>query len=336
MVYKGCVVKIEQNFAIVLTNGTQYLKVIKKEGLCLGKEILFVEDDIYRENRTKLRSLGRMAAVLAILILSMSSLGKLHPWFALNSVAAVVSIDINPSLELEIDKENKILRGIPINEEARQLLEDDLKGMAVEDAVLQIIDRARALAFLTQEKNAVLISTAVLKEERYHKQLEGEIEKKLEAEESFQGIAFTYVEGSKEDFKKAREEKISLGKYEVFKQAEKEQQPITLEEIKNMKVQDMLNKNVGRLKADKVPVIEETNKKEKGKKAQEKLEEKKAAPLKREDIKEENPKKEEIRKDSKDQAEQNKNKGKEKQKEAQELKKNNGIKNKLQNLKQKK
>ena len=250
MVYRGCVVRIEESFAIVLTTGAQYLRVIKKEGLTTGKEILFVEEDLYQEKPSVFKSFGLVAAVMMLLFLSVTAYNTLQHWLPLQQVVAIVSLDINPSLELEVNRENKVLRGVAVNEEGKLLVEPSLKGLAVEDAVLQVVDKAKSLQYITAEKKALLISTVILKEEieLSQSQLEGVIMKKLDEEAVLQEVQLVYVRGKKEDLQKAREEKISIGKYEVFLKATEAKQKVTVEQIKKAKVQELVEQDIGKLK----------------------------------------------------------------------------------------
>ncbi|AOT69970.1 anti-sigma factor domain-containing protein [Geosporobacter ferrireducens] len=254
MVYKGCVVKVEKSFAIVFTSSGECLKVVKKEGLTTGKEILFIEEDIYKEKPSMSKSFSLIAAVFMLFFLSATVYTTLQRWLPMQQVAAVVSIDINPSVELEINRANQVLRSLALNEEGEQLLDESLVGLAAEDAVVQLVDKAKNLQYITEERKTILISTVVLKEEtKFPKpQLEDVILKKLDEKESFQEIEVLYLKGKKEDLPKAREEKISIGKYEVFLNAIEEKQPVTVEEIKKAKVQELVERGIGKLKTKEV------------------------------------------------------------------------------------
>ena len=38
MIYKGCVVKLEKDFAVVITDQMEYLQIVKKDGLAIEKK----------------------------------------------------------------------------------------------------------------------------------------------------------------------------------------------------------------------------------------------------------------------------------------------------------
>ncbi|SHJ76579.1 hypothetical protein SAMN02745975_02821 [Geosporobacter subterraneus DSM 17957] len=264
MVYKGCVIKVEDRFAVVLTTGAQYLKIIKKDGLILGKEILFVEEDLYREKVSNIKSFGLVAAVFILFFLSITLYNGLGQWLPLQQVAAVVSIDINPSLELEVNKENKVLRSVAINEEGKLLMDTSLKGLTIEAAVVKVVNKAKSLQYITAEKNTILISTVVLKEEAKvsQPQIEDAILEKIHEEDGLQELQVIYVRSKKEDMEKAREEKISIGKYEVYLEAKAEKREITVEQIRKAKVQELVNQGVGQLKVKEAVKKKSENEKE--------------------------------------------------------------------------
>lgn len=247
MVYRGCVIKIENDFALVLTNTMEYLKIVKKDGLVVGKEIIFVTGDLYKENKIPVRRMGLAAAVVFFMIFSMT---WLHPWISsrvLAGTAAIVSIDINPSVELEISREEKVLKAIPVNADGQKVISKELVGMAVDDAVLRIVNNAKTKHYLTEERNAVLISSTVMKEKETldEKGIVEKIERKLEQQMEIGQLHIVYVAGKKEDVQEARERHLSLGKYEVYKKAEEKGEKITIDQMKEMKVQQMIEKRMG-------------------------------------------------------------------------------------------
>ena len=75
MIYRGCIVKVEKDFAVVMTNTMEYLKVIKKDGLRVGGQILFVKEDLYREKSMSYKPILSIAAVLIIMIMSVTLSG---------------------------------------------------------------------------------------------------------------------------------------------------------------------------------------------------------------------------------------------------------------------
>jgi len=255
MIYKGCVVKIEEDFAVVMTNTMEYLKVIKKEGLKVGGQIMFVQDDLYREKRRSYKAIASIAAVLIIMIMSAALAGMLQiPGSVSSAAAAVVSIDINPSMEFEVDHNHQIIKVVAFNKEAKKLLNKDVKGMNIGDAIWLVINNARLLNYITDEKNTVLIGATILQEDFSVDidGLENGVEEKWAQEYESVPLNLVYLETDKENLKDARKEKITVGKYQVYKNSIEEDDDITTENIKEMKVQEMVNKKLLKLQEKEI------------------------------------------------------------------------------------
>ncbi len=261
MVYKGCVVKIEKDFAIVLTDQMEYLEIMKKDGLEVGKKVLFLEEDLCRKEVFSYRKIAAVAAIFLIMILSIPFLKTQIGNNISYGATAIVSLDINPSLEIQINKENKAIKIIFLNQDAKKLLMNKkLVGKPIEDVISIVINRAKEDKYLEKEKNAVLISTVVLKNNIKNEDIKKQIEKKLNEDENSQYIKTFYIEGKKEDLPYARKEKVSIGKYEVFEKIKEKNKKMSLESIKHMKVEEIIEKNPSALtkKEDKIIKKERT------------------------------------------------------------------------------
>ena len=255
MIYKGKVLEVNNDFAIVLTNSMEYLKVKKKEGLLVGNQIIFVDDDVYKENSFSYKNMLGYAAVLAVMLLSISFIANFS---AINNLftatAAIVSVDINPSIELKVDNKHKVIKATPLNADAHEILSDQLKGLDIEDAVFVLILNAKEKQYLTAERNSILISSVAMKNNFVldKENLRQRIEAKLEEEHEIDEILIAYIEGNKEDIREARKQNLSIGKYEIFKKSIVENQEITVEQLRAMEVQDIFKKGIGQLKVDRM------------------------------------------------------------------------------------
>ena len=76
-----------------------------------------------------------------------------------NKVFATVSIDVNPSLEIKINKEEKVLDVIPLNDDAKKVIGDmDFSGVSMELTVNALIGSMYRLGYLDDEHRTVLVS----------------------------------------------------------------------------------------------------------------------------------------------------------------------------------
>lgn len=128
---------------------------------------------------------------------------------------ALVSIDINPSFELYVDKNDKVIEINPINEEAKTLDIDQLNGLEVQDVVENLIKQAQDKGFINSLdtfQDTVIISTI-------NYGIDGEklirnIQVKLGSSLSIDRNVKSYIiQATEDDREEAKKENISLGIY---------------------------------------------------------------------------------------------------------------------------
>lgn len=76
-----------------------------------------------------------------------------------NKVYATVSIDVNPSLEIKINKDERVLEVIPLNADAKKVIGDmDFSGASIELAVNALIGSMYRHGYLSESRGTVLLS----------------------------------------------------------------------------------------------------------------------------------------------------------------------------------
>ena len=112
--------------------------------------------------KTKPHSLKKWMAMAACLALLLLCGGGLFLRQA-NAVASVVSIDVNPSIELRVNQNEKVLACVPMNDDAHAILADmgggeDLKGAKLDVAVNAIVGSLVRNGYLESISSAIMIS----------------------------------------------------------------------------------------------------------------------------------------------------------------------------------
>ena len=108
---------------------------------------------------TKRRWTSLIAACLAVMLLGGGGLFYQRA----NAVASVVSLDVNPSIELKVNRSEKVLACTPLNEDAKAILADmgngaDLKGAKLDVAVNAIVGSLVRNGYLNSISSAIMIS----------------------------------------------------------------------------------------------------------------------------------------------------------------------------------
>lgn len=107
-----------------------------------------------RKPRKRWASLA-VAAALAVVCCVFG----LTSWRSANAVASVVSLDVNPSIQLQVSKNEKVLSAQALNENAQVILEGmDLKGTQLKVAVNAIVGSLLQNGYLDRLSSAILIS----------------------------------------------------------------------------------------------------------------------------------------------------------------------------------
>lgn len=80
-----------------------------------------------------------------------------------NAVASVVSLDVNPSIELKVNKNENVLSCTPLNDDAKSVLSDmdngaDLKGAKLDVVVNAIVGGLVRSGYLSDLSSAIMIS----------------------------------------------------------------------------------------------------------------------------------------------------------------------------------
>ncbi len=133
MIYRGSVVKVDSKSLVVMTEDCTFERVKKFEGIQEGMEIYFEKDDIIKNKKSSIRSISSIAA--AILLAVITSVYGMSFWNINYQAMALVSVDINPSVEIKVNKKRNVINVTAINEDALNLPLEDLKDKYLTDAL---------------------------------------------------------------------------------------------------------------------------------------------------------------------------------------------------------
>src|SRR5690554_4870952 len=102
MIYRGNIVEICNDSIVVFTEECTFERIKKSPGLEEGMEVYFENRDIIRKSNTGVKGISKMVA--AIILIVITSIYGIQAWDMNYRAVAIVSIDINPSVEIKINK----------------------------------------------------------------------------------------------------------------------------------------------------------------------------------------------------------------------------------------
>lgn len=128
---------------------------------------------------------------------------------------AIVSVDINPSFELYVDIDDKVIEIIPLNDEAKTLSYESFVGLPVQDAVEELIRKAQDAGFIdlaNTTPNTVIISTISYGVDgtKLVKDIQIKLRSSLFIDRSIKSYI---IQATDDDREKAKNENVSLGIY---------------------------------------------------------------------------------------------------------------------------
>ena len=137
-----------------------------------------------------------------------------------HAVASVVSLDVNPSIELKVSRNEKVLVCTPLNEDAKAILADmgdgaDLKGAKLDVAVNAIVGSLVRNGYLNSISSAIMISVEdndTARAEKLQRELTSTVDGVLQTSEAKASVLTQTLTQDAGLAQQARENSISTGK----------------------------------------------------------------------------------------------------------------------------
>lgn len=176
-------------------------------------------------NKTMVKSIVAVACCIIVLL-------GVSGYYTYNTPAAVISFDINPSIELEVNIFDKIINVTSYNSEGQSIVDEiSLKNKNYIVAINEMLKNEKIVSFL-QSGNNVEILVAGKDENKSDK-----MRACLLAETD---IADENIHCSNWDnMTIAHSEGLSCGKYHLYLQLHDENSSITIEDIKNLSMREI-------------------------------------------------------------------------------------------------
>ena len=165
---------------------------------------------------TKRKWTSLIAACLAVMLLGGGGLFYQQA----NAVASVVSLDVNPSIELKVNRSERVLACTPLNEDAKAILADmgngaDLKGAKLDVAVNAIVGSLVRNGYLNSISSAIMISVEdkdTARAEKLQRELTSAVDGVLQTSEAKAAVLTQTLTQDAAREQQARENNISTGK----------------------------------------------------------------------------------------------------------------------------
>ena len=168
------------------------------------------------ETMKKKRRWAPLAAAACLALVLVGGGGGYYYYSANNAVASLVSLDVNPSIQLEVNKNEKVLSATPMNDDGAEILDGmDLKGTQADVAMYAIIGSLLQHGYVDELANSILITVEdddQARGEKLQQELTAQADAALANAQVNGAVLAQTLQNSEELSQKAQEYGISTGK----------------------------------------------------------------------------------------------------------------------------
>jgi len=176
------------------------------------------------------------SAVMALLII----IGGTSGYSLSVTPVSYISIDVNPSLELVLNRYDKVLSAIAYNGDAEMVLAElDLKHLNYQEAINTLLESEAFSKYLSED---ALVSFAVVSDR------EEEILAGIEQCQSRYQYEFRYGATNRDTMDEAHENRMSFGKYQAYLELAQYDSSLTSQDCQNLtmrQINDLINQYQG-------------------------------------------------------------------------------------------
>ncbi|MCU7390623.1 anti-sigma factor domain-containing protein [Bacillus sp. ST24] len=209
MMNKGIVMDIKKHSVVVLTPNGEFITCKRKGDSCIiGEEISFDEQE-QKASHFSIPSFLKPASILVACFLFAVLFFYNQPE---EKVFAYVSVDINPSLEVSVTKDFRVINLQACNDDGRRILKElkQWENKQLQEVIRTIIKQSQEDKYLTNDKQVML--TAVAKDKALEPLLEKAM-KELKKEYELKHITVEYQSSTMQIRENARKAGIGTGVY---------------------------------------------------------------------------------------------------------------------------
>lgn len=233
---KGLIVKVKENSCIIVTRDGAFKRIPRPaEGMELGREVSYRGFDFY--------PLLKPVILAASILILIAGLTLFHRVFTPEAFA-YVSLDINPSLEIAVDRDLRVTGISGFNDAGVSLARDaGLKGSKLNNALKALVQTAITQGYIRPDRQNLMISTiagpAVETAGLDPEQLQLELEEAVTASGLYGEVRVYPV--ANEFRMMAKKQGVSPGKFLVYKQVVDNGTRVSLNEVKCRSINNLVS-----------------------------------------------------------------------------------------------
>lgn len=186
-----------------------------------------------------------IAIVLSISMVLLLTFGGIFATMRMqqSTVSASIEMDVNPSLKLELNGENRVINVLALNDDAEKVLGDmNLKDTDLEVATNALIGSLLKNGYLSKEANTILLSVdsqSMEQEDKLKSDLTESIQSLLKASSIEGAVLYQSMSDDQLLLEKANALNIPIGKAQFIQGIIEKYPDLTFDELAKMSVHDL-------------------------------------------------------------------------------------------------
>lgn len=173
------------------------------------------------KSKSTSRKTGLIAAMAVCLVAVFALVLGITMFGGESKASAIVSLDVNPSVQIEVDEDGKVIKALAMNDDAAEIIGTmDLSGSTLEVAVNAIVGAMVRAGKLSEIQNSILLSVNAKNaelEKQISDRLTAEVNKAMQESGLGAAILSQSVTGNKELAALAEKYGITEGKAQLIK-----------------------------------------------------------------------------------------------------------------------
>ena len=123
-----------------------------------GQEVVMKESVITNKRPVRLRRFASLAAVFIILF---GSVIGVNAYQSNKAISARVSLDVNPSVEIQVNTKERVIDVVPLNEDGKTIIGDmDFSGSDIDVAVNALVGSMMRNGYISEISNSILVTVS--------------------------------------------------------------------------------------------------------------------------------------------------------------------------------
>lgn len=194
-------------------------------------------------NKKRKSLVTQLAGIAACLCLLIGGGAVFHNYQINHIVDATVSLDVNPSVEIQVNQKERVLKVLPLNEDGRIIVGNmDFTGSDVNVAVNAMIGSMLQNGYLSELTNSILISVDnknIAKGVELQERLTAEVNELLQTD-TFHGAILSQTVSKNEELQQLADTYgITLGKAQLIQDVLTEDSRHTFEELASLSINEL-------------------------------------------------------------------------------------------------